>query len=331
MLQTLKKLMPPRPAVSGYETHIEAIITPLLAPHCDSVYTDAMGNLIGVKRGTGKSPRRLLFSAHMDEIGFIVTFIEDNGYIRVAPIGGIDFAAAQFSEVVFENGTRGVLVPEADEKGTPKAEKCYVDIGAADKKAAERHVKVGDTLALPATVRRLLGSRVCGRPLDNRIGCAVLLRLAAEVKKSVDDIYFVFSVQEEVGCRGARPASFGIAPDTAIIFDVTATGDAIGDKPMAVKLGAGAAVKIKDMSVICHAGLVDELLTAAKNADVAVQSEILTRGGTDTSAMQMTGAGCRAGAISIPCRYIHSGVEMLDLRDAEAALSLAKAWLEERN
>ena len=142
-----------------------------------------------------------------------------------------------------------------------------------------------------------------------------------------DDIYYVFSVQEEVGCRGARPASFAVAPDLALIYDVTRTGDEQGAKPMAVKLGDGVAVKIKDSSVICHAGLVDALLETAKREGIAAQCEILTAGGTDTSSVQMTGFGCRAGALSIPCRYIHSGVEMLDLRDAQAAVALTLSYL----
>ena len=130
-----------------------------------------------------------------------------------------------------------------------------------------------------------------------------------------------------MGCRGARPASFAVAPDLALIYDVTGTGDEQGAKPMVVKLGAGAAVKIKDSSVICDRALVEELLTVAKEQGIAVQCEILTYGGTDTSAVQMTGFGCRAGAISIPSRYIHSGVELIDLRDAKAVVDLTLAYL----
>ena len=329
MINTLKKLLPKAPSVSGREGGIRTIITDLMRPLVDEISIDAMGNLICLKKGSGIAPRKVMLCAHMDEIGFIVNFIEDNGYLRVAPVGGIHYGAAAFSEVAFENGVRGVLVPEADlpAKEAPKAEKCYVDIGAATKKEVERRVKIGDCCALLPHLTRLTANRVVGRPLDDRIGCAVMVEIARALTDPADDLYYVFSVQEEVGCRGARPASFAISPDLALIYDVTGTGDEQGAKPMAVKLGEGVAIKIKDMSVICDQGLVDALLEAAKASKIPAQCEILTYGGTATSSVQMTGLGCKAGALSIPSRYIHSGVEMIDLRDARAARDLTVAFL----
>lgn len=331
MYQTLKKLLPMTPSVSGREKYVREVIAGMMRPFTDECRVDAMGNLICLKRGSAKEPGKVLLCAHMDEIGFIVTFIEENGMVRVAPIGGISYIAAAFSEVSFENGVRGVLVPEAggSPKEAPVAEKCVVDIGAASRKEAERRVKVGDCCALLPRVTKLNKNRVAGRPLDDRIGCACLVKIAEAMQNPVDDIYYVFSVQEEVGCRGARPAAFGISPDLALVYDVTATGDAQGAKPMAVKLGAGVAVKVKDASVICHTGLVDELLETAKREKIDAQCEVLLFGGTDTSSIQMTGVGCRAGALSIPTRYIHSAVETLDLRDAEAAVALTLAYLKE--
>lgn len=328
MYTTLKKLLPQKPSVSGREGGVRAIIADMMRPLVDEVKTDAMGNLICLKKGNAAAPKKVLLAAHMDEIGFIVNFVEDNGWLRVAPIGGIDYIAANSCEITFENGTKGVLVADADCKAADiKGDKCYVDIGARSKKETERHVQIGDCCALTPHATRLLGSRVCGRPLDDRIGCAVMIEIARRMPEPADDIYYVFSVQEEVGCRGARPAAFEIAPDLALIYDVTATGDVPGAKPMAVKLGEGAAVKIKDSSVICDAALVSELMDTAKREKIKAQLEILTFGGTDTSAVQMTGYGCRAGAISLPCRYIHSGVEMLDMADAEAAVALTVAYL----
>ena len=328
MYQTLKTLLPAEPSVSGREEKIRGVITEMMRPYTDEIRTDAMGNLICVKRGSAPQPKRVMLCAHMDEIGFIVTFIEESGMLRVAPIGGISYLAAAFGEVRFENGTRGVLVPIASEKKElPKAEGCIVDIGAASAKEAKRRVKIGDCCALLPHLTRLSSNRVCGRPLDDRIGCACLVEVAKQMSDPADDIYYVFSVQEEVGCRGARPAAYAVAPDLALIFDVTGTGDQQGAKPMAVKLGGGAAVKIKDSSVICDQALVQELLDLAKAKGIAAQCEILTYGGTDTSSVQMTGMGCRAGALSIPSRYIHSGVEMIDLRDAKAAVDLTLAYL----
>ena len=329
MLQTLKKFLPARPFISGDENGIAAIIRETMEPLCDSVKTDATGNLICFKKGSAPAPRRVMLTAHMDEIGFLVTYIEENGYLRVAPIGGINATAAAYSEVVFAGGLRGVFVPAADAsaKSRPKTEDCVVDIGADSRRAAERKVAVGDALALPAHCTKLAGKRVAGRPLDNRAGCAVLAEVAAKLTAPADDIYYVFTVQEEVGCRGAAPAAFEITPDVALNFDVTATGDEQGAKPMAVALGKGVAVKIKDGSVICHRGLTEELLTLAEEKNIPAQCEILLYGGTDTGAVQMSRGGCRAGALSIPCRYIHSGVETIDLGDAEAAVNLAVAFL----
>ncbi|MBE6554931.1 MAG: M42 family metallopeptidase [Ruminococcaceae bacterium] len=329
MYTTLKKLLPQTPSVSGREHGIREVLKELMAPLCDEITVDAMGNLICLKKGSAAAPAKVMLAAHMDEIGFIVNFIDDNGFLRVAPIGGISYTAAAFCPVEFENGTRGVLAVDADKKAGDvlRPEHCYVDIGARSRAAAEKKVKIGDCCALLPSITRLQGGRVAGRPLDDRAGCAVLVEIARRMAAPADDIYYVFSVQEEVGCRGARPAAYSIAPDLALIFDVTATGDVPSAKPMAVKLGAGVAIKIKDSSVICHTELVEELIEAARAEKIAAQCEILTFGGTDTSAVQMTGFGCRAGALSIPCRYIHTGSEMIDLADLEAAVALAVAYL----
>ena len=264
----------------------------------------------------------------MDEIGFIVTYIEDNGFIRFAPIGGINFVAAAFSHVVFANGEKGILVPESGVKASDlAADKCVVDIGATSAKEAARKVKIGDCFSLAHNLSKLGANRAVGRPIDDRIGCAIMIETAKKLAENCPhDMYYVFSVQEEVGCRGARPAGFSIAPDIALAFDVTGTGDAQGSKPMAVKLGGGAAIKIKDGSVICSGEVVAKLQKLAKENKITSQNEILLYGGTDTSVLQAAGIGAYAGCISIPSRYIHSGVEMIDLRDVDACTDLATAF-----
>lgn len=318
-------------SVSGREDAIRNKLTELVSPLCDEVYTDALGNLIAVKKGTRADAKNIMLCAHMDEIGFMVTFVEDNGFMRVAPVGGINPAAAAFSEVVSERGVRGVIVPNGDVKAADYAlDKFYIDIGAKNKKEADRKVSVGDFFVCRPTLTRLIGQKVCGRPLDDRIGCAVLLKVAEYFAKNTaaHNLYYVFSVQEEVGCRGAKTAAFGISADYGLVFDVTGTGDVPGAKPMACKIGDGAAIKIKDNSVICHKEVVDTLISLAKENKIAHQCEILTYGGTDTSSIQMTGSGAMVGALSIPTRYIHSGVEMLDLADAEACVTLATKFIE---
>ncbi len=331
MYNTLKKLCF-APSVSGREDAVREKIKDMISPLTDECYTDNLGNLIAIKRGSGKDKKKIMLCAHMDEIGFLVTYIDDNGFLRVSNVGGISFVASASSLVVSQNGVKGALVAESGVKPQDfSSDKFVIDIGAKNKKEAERKVKVGDFFVVAPSLSKLTSSRVCGRPLDDRIGCAVVLAIAKAYsdKSPKHDIYFTFSVQEEVGCRGAKTASFGISPDYALIYDVTGTGDSVGAKPMECAIGKGAAIKIKDSSVICHAEVVEKLKAVAKERKIAHQLEILTYGGTDTSSVQMSGLGCRAGALSIPSRYIHSSVEMLDLNDADACVSLTLAFVEE--
>ena len=318
-------------SVSGREENIRKKLCELISPLCDEVYTDNLGNLIALKKGSSKNAKSVMLCAHMDEIGFLVTFIEESGFIRVAPVGGISSSAAAYSEVVSENGVCGVIAPNGELKPADySVDKFFIDIGAKNKKEAERKVKIGDFFVCRPSLRRLLAKRVCGRPLDDRVGCAALLMVAEHFSKTTpkNNLYYVFSVQEEVGCRGAKTAAFGISADYGLVFDVTATGDTPSAKPMACKIGDGAAIKIKDNSVICHKEVVDKLISIAKEEKISHQYEILTYGGTDTSAIQMTGSGAMVGALSIPTRYIHSGVETLDLGDAEACVALATSFVE---
>ena len=317
------------PSVSGRETNIRALIEKKISPLCDEVRTDALGNLIAVKKGK-KDGARIMLCAHMDEIGFLVTFIEDSGMLRVAPVGGIRAAAASCSVVVSESGVHGVIVPEDGTKEYT-TDKLYIDLGVKSKKEAERKTAIGDFFVCRPDLVKLAGSRVAGRPLDDRVGCAVLLAIAKKLENAdfCGEVDFVFSVQEEVGCRGARPAAFGLEPDISLCFDVTATGDTIGASPMACKVGGGAAVKIKDASVICNTEIVAELCRIAKEKKISYQREILLFGGTDTSSMQLAGNGSRAGALSIPTRYIHSSTELCDLADAEACVNLATEFIKE--
>lgn len=331
MLNLMKTLTAVR-GISGYEKAVADKLVTLMAPLCDKVWSDAMGNLICLRRGTAPEGegRKIMLCAHMDEIGFLVTFIDDRGYIRVAPIGGINPVAAAFSGVTFGNGVKGIMVPETGTAPADlKVDKLYVDIGAKDKKEAERKVRIGDFCALDGHMIRLCGRRIAGRPLDDRIGCAMLIKIAERLKQTpvVDDVYLVFSVQEEVGLRGSKTAAYGIMPDVGLAFDVTLTGDTVGAKPMACAVGDGAAIKIKDNSVLCDRSLVEELTDVARANDIKHQFEILLAGGTDTASMQLAGAGARAAALSVPTRYVHSGVETLDLNDAQACVDLTVAWL----
>lgn len=327
MFTLIKKLLTP-PSVSGREHAVISLISELITPYVDSVRIDALGNLIAYKAGVGEHKKKLMFASHADEIGFMATYIEDNGYIRCDKIGGINFISAAFTHVEFENGVRGVLVPVSGTSPTDyNAENFVVDIGAKNKQDAARRVKIGDTFRVCADLRKLGNSRVAGRPLDNRIGAAVLIEAARMISGSgcANDVYFTFTVQEEVGCRGSQTAAYSILPDIGIALDVTGTGDTQGAKPMAVKLGGGAAVKIKDASVICDSALVEKMKSVADKNKIKYQLEILTSGGTDTSSMQKAAGGSVAGCISIPTRYTHSSVETIDLGDVMECVKLTAA------
>ncbi len=322
MLNYLRELIKIQ-SVSGSEEKIAQYIKSEMEKYFERCEIDALGNLVCHKSGEGK---KLLFCAHMDEIGFIVTTVDEKGFIHFAPVGGINFVAAAYNRVVFANGMKGVLVPEEGLKSDDfKAERFVVDMGFKDKKQAERFVKTGDTFALEPTYTRLRGGRICGRPIDDKLGCAVLMAAAREADSFKNDVTFVFSVQEEVGIRGSKVAAFNCRPDYGIAIDVTSTGDGFGSKPMAVSLGGGAAVKIKDASVICDGALVRKMGEIADENGIKWQREVLTAGGTDTASLQLAASGCRAGCISIPTRYIHSANEQVDISDVKACLDLVLA------
>ncbi len=332
MYNTLKTLIS-IPSISGREQKVMAKIAEILAPLTDEVKIDNMGNVIAVKYGNGEKAdkKKVMLCGHADEIGFLVTFIEESGMLRIAPVGGINFVASAFTEVVSEKGVAGLLAPNSGTKPEDyRADAFYIDIGAKNKKDAEKKVAIGDFFVCRPTLTRLMNGRICGRPFDDKIGCAIVIELARHFAENApkDDIYFVCSVQEEVGCRGAKTAAYSIMPDYALVYDVTGTGDTPGAKPMAVSVGGGAAIKIKDASVICHAEVVEKLHELAKENKITHQTEILLYGGTDTSSIQMTGTGAKAGALSIPSRYIHSGVEMIDMKDVKACADLSIKFIE---
>lgn len=320
MTELLKRLMNTS-GVSGREDKIRALIESEIKPYADEITTDNMGNLIARKKGNGK---KIMFCAHMDEIGFFVSYISSNGMLNVSPVGGINFLASSFCEVVSENGVYGVLVPSV--KGEiPKGESVCIDIGAKTKRQAEKKVSVGDYFVVKSSMRRLMNSKYVGRPFDDRVGCAILIEALKQINEPQNDLYFVFSVQEEVGGRGSKPSSYGVSPEIGIALDVTMTSDKPCSPKMTVELGKGCAIKIKDSGVICHTGLVKQMREIAEQNGIKYQNEVLLAGGTDASSMQVAGRGAKAGAISIPSAYIHTGVEMIDINDVKEAVKLTVA------
>ncbi|MGI6633515.1 MAG: M42 family metallopeptidase [Bacillota bacterium] len=311
---------------SGAEDNIREVIRKEVEPYVDEISVDALGNLIARKKGTGG--KKVILDGHMDEIGLMVTHIDDNGFLRFGNIGGVSPFVALGQRVYFENGTMGVIGSErVDDPKNLKLEKLYIDIGAKDKKDAESKVQVGTSCAFHQTFIDL-GDRVVAKAMDDRVACAIIIEVLRRLEKTDNDIYAVFATQEEVGLRGARAAAYGISPDVGIALDVTRTGDTPKGVTMDVALGKGAAIKVKDSSLICHPALKNYMVKIAEEKGIQYQMEVLEAGGTDSGAIQMTKSGIPAGVISIPCRYIHSPGEMVDIGDVEACVQLAKALCE---
>lgn len=306
-------------SVSGNEEEIRKYISKEAKKYCDEITVDSMGNLIAHKKGSGA---KMMFAAHMDEIGVIATSIDDNGFIRFSAVGGLNTRNLINLRVRFSNGTEGVIgAKEEAFKDKPALSKLYIDIGAGNKEEAEKRVSIGDTAAFVGAFYEC-GSRVVSKALDNRAGCAMLLQAMSEIKKCQNDLYFVFTVQEEVGLRGAKTAAFAIEPDVAVAVDVTDTGDTPDAPVMAVKLGGGTAVKVMDRSIMCDAEVRAKMIETAKKNKIPYQLEIMTDGGTDAGAIHLTRAGVKTGGISVPTRYVHSPSEMCDTNDIENCVKL---------
>ncbi len=314
-------------SVSGREHGLAEMIQEDMKPYCDESHIDAIGNLICFRKGRDHS-KKLMTASHMDEIGFVVTHVEDDGLIRVSKIGGINAVASSYHQVRFENGTVGVVAFDTGVKEDFDVKRMFVDIGAKSRAEAERKVKIGDVCAVSPSLQRLMGSRVTAKAFDDRICCAINFEAASKVGVPAYDTYFVFTVQEEVGCRGSRAAANAIMPDLALALDITPTFDIPCSGRLPVKLGAGAAIKIKDNSVICSAKLNDRLKAIADENKIKWQPEVLVAGGTDTSSIQIAGTGCLATCISMPTRYTHTPVEMIDLKDFDACVELLVKFIE---
>lgn len=310
---------------SGNEKKVASVISEMIKDKVDEIRTDALGNLICVKKGSGK---KIMLAAHMDEIGIIISYIDDKGFLRFGNIGGLNPHVILGQRVVFENGTIGVIWFEEsiDDIKNIKLDKLYIDIGATSKEEAEKNVRVGDT-AVYAADTVLQNGKLISKSMDDRIGCAILVQLALNAPKTDNEIYYVFTTQEEVGLRGARTAAYGILPDMALAIDVTATGDTPECKPMAVRMGAGPTIKIKDASVIAHPEIKDRLIDCAKAENIPYQFEILMRGGTDAGSIHTTAGGIPSGGVSIPTRNVHNSAEIVDMGDVENAVKLLEAFI----
>lgn len=326
MIELLKQLVD-CDGPSGSERAVRDVVRGIVAPYADSVQVDGLGNLIVRKGKKSTAGLRVMLSAHLDEIGLIASHVDEKGFVRVSNLGAVYPELALGQRVRFLNGVQGVVGHEIEGFKSEKItlDKVFVDVGATS--SEDCPVQMGDVAVFQGSFAER-GNRWTGKALDNRVGVALLLEVMRQLQTSPHEIVAVFTVLEEVGRKGARAAAFGVDPDVGIALDVTATGDTPKGRKMAVALGKGPAIKVKDAGLIAHPGLVQALASAAAQLNLPVQREVLMGGATDASMIQMARGGVPSGGISIPARYIHSPVEMVDAEDVRQALTLLLHLLE---
>jgi len=325
--------------VSGSEGSVLSVIKKELKGYVDEIREDAMGNLIAVRRG---NKFKVMLAAHMDEIGLMVKYIDDKGFVRFVALGGW-YAPTLYNQRVVLHGSKGKcfgviggkpphMMDDEERKKGVKVDDMFIDVGASNRAEV---IQLGIDIGTPVTIDReftaLSNDRVTGKAFDNRAGVVMLIKTLKEVE-SPFTIYGVFTVQEEVGLKGARTSAFALDPDCAIATDVTIPGDHPGMemKDAAVEMGKGPVITIVDSSgrgLIANRKVVKWLKDAAEANNIPVQVEVGSGGTTDATAIHLTKGGIPSTTLCIPSRYIHSPVEVLDLRDIEAAVDLLVAAL----
>jgi len=337
-MQLLKELCEAHGA-PGFEGPIRAIYRREMEPLSDRIETDGIGNVIAVREGEGSSPRKVMLAGHMDEIGFVVKHIDDNGFLRLSPLGGFDPKTLIAKRVQIESSHGGpilgaigskpvhIMTPE-EKKQMPTVPELYVDVGLSGE-SAKKAIEIGDPVTLVQEFVQV-GDRCSGKSLDNRVSIYVLIEAMKRVRKPKASVYAVATSQEEVGLRGAVTAAHRIGPDLGVAIDVTLAGDVPGTKPeeQVSKLGGGVGIKVHDSSLICHPRLVRAMRDIARERGIPFQMEVLTAGGTDAGGIQRGGSAVPAITLSVPCRYVHTVVETVSAKDLEATVALLAAFLE---
>ena len=326
-LELLKKLCAVNGA-SGDEAGIADVILQEIAPFIDEHRIDAMGNLIARKKGANENSKKMMLAGHMDQIGLMVTYISEEGFLYFSTIGGNSPTINMAQRFIFPNGT--VAVAYSKRVNNPKDysfDTMYLDIGAKNKEEAEKFVKIGDVCVFSA--EPVTNGDVFVSPaLDDRVGCFIMIEALKKLSKPAFDTYFVFTSQEEVGLRGARTSAYSIEPDYGIAFDVTSSSDTPKARKTPAKMHGGAAIKIKDASVICHPTMIAHMEKCAKDANIKHQFDIIDMGGTDAGAIHLTKGGVPSGGISVSTRYIHTPNEMCAVSDVEDCINLTVKVLE---
>lgn len=335
MLEYLKKLCL-SDGISGREDNIRDFITSELADKCE--YTvDPIGNVLAYKKGRKKPKNKLMLSAHMDEVGFIVTYICDNGFIKFTNVGGVDSKIIVGRAVtVGKNRVNGIvgckavhLCDETEAKCAPKISELYIDIGAESADEAKKYVSIGDSVYFKSDFISFGENKIKAKAIDDRFGCALMLKLINEDLEY--DMHFAFLVQEEVGCRGAGPAVYSVRPDYSIVLEATTASDISGvaDKDAVCSQGKGAVVSFMDRSTVYCYNMFRRAFEIAEKKGIAIQPKTTVAGGNDAGTIHKSCNGVYTIAVSLPCRYIHSGTCVASTDDMQSCYNLVKALSEE--
>lgn len=321
--------------VSGDEGRVRKIIAEEIKPFADSLETDRLGNLTAFKKGK-RSDKKIMLSAHMDEVGFIISKITDTGYLRFKTVGGIDTRVILGKRVVLSGGTRGIigvkavhLLSKGERSAVPKVSELYIDVGAETKSEAEKYTFIGDYATFDTEYEHLGGSRIKAKAIDDRAGCAVLAGLLKEVPEY--DMYACFTVQEEVGLRGSGVCAYRLRPDAALVLESTTCSDVYKTKPgeQVTVCGGGAALSFMDGRTITDREHLEGLIRMAERNKIPVQLKKTTMGGNDAGSIHLAAEGIVTAGVSVPCRYLHSPAGIADMKDIEAMELFARAYIEE--
>jgi len=307
---------------SGREKNVREMIIDEIKDYVGEMKVDPLGNLIARKKGNGK---KILFSAHMDQIGLIITHVDEKGFLRFSNVGGIHAKEIIGLRMIFDNGLEGVICQEElKDKEKLTMSKLYIDVASTNKEFVQNNFNIGDMCVFKSEYYETEDCVIC-RAADDRIGCYILIEAIKNHPATENDVYYVFSVQEEVGTRGAKTAGYAINPDLGIALDVTATGDSLDGIKMDVKLGGGAAIKLMDKSMITHPEVKDLLTNLAEENNIKYQYEVLEFGGTDAGPIHTSREGVPSGVISIPTRNLHSASEIINKQDVMECIKLVEA------
>lgn len=334
LVEVLEKLSNAN-GVTGREEEVGDLMKKYLKPYVDETREDRLGNIITLKKGKKDAPS-IMLAAHMDEVGLMVKNITKRGFLQFAKVGGIDDRILFAQRVIVHTdktpltGVIGAKPPhiqtEEERKKVIEADKLFIDVGAKDKKEAEKMgVHVGDVVSFDTRFARIGKDIVVGKAFDDRVGCSMMIEVMRRLPKVDCNVYAVGTIQEEVGLRGATIAAFQVAPDAGIALEATVAGDIPGvrEGEAPAKVKEGPVLTVADAGLIAHPKILKLLIASAKEKKIPYQLETGIRGATDASKIALTREGVPSGVISVPARYIHSPAALLNLDDVEKAVQLA--------